>query len=39
MELIGTTIAWLTDPANWQGPDGIPTRLLEHIVAVGDRRC
>jgi osmoprotectant transport system permease protein len=24
-------IAWLTDPVNWQGRDGIPTRLLEHV--------
>jgi osmoprotectant transport system permease protein len=24
-------IAWLTDPANWQGPTGIPTRLFEHL--------
>ena len=35
MELIGTTIAWLTDPANWQGPDGIPTRVLAHILVSG----
>ena len=24
--------AWLTDPAHWTGPSGIPTRLAEHIV-------
>ena len=35
MDLIGTVIAWLTDPANWQGPEGIPTRLVEHIVVSG----
>ena len=35
MELIGATIAWLTDPANWQGPDGIPTRVLAHILVSG----
>lgn len=23
---------WFTDPANWSGPDGIPTRTLQHIV-------
>jgi len=23
--------AWLADPLHWQGPDGIPTRLFEHI--------
>lgn len=35
MDLIGTVIAWLTDPANWQGPEGIPTRLLEHVLVSG----
>lgn len=24
--------AWLTDPAHWAGPNGIPTRLAEHLV-------
>ena len=23
-------IDWLRDPANWSGPDGVPTRLAEH---------
>jgi len=23
--------AWFTDPANWAGPNGIPTRVLEHV--------
>lgn len=22
---------WLTDPAHWSGPDGIPARTLEHV--------
>lgn len=22
---------WLTDPAHWQGPDGVPQRLIEHL--------
>ena len=22
---------WFTDPANWTGPNGIPTRTLQHI--------
>jgi osmoprotectant transport system permease protein len=26
------TIEFLADPANWQGAQGIPNRLLEHIV-------
>lgn len=29
--VIGRIIEFLSDPANWQGPEGIPTRLLEHI--------
>jgi osmoprotectant transport system permease protein len=28
-------IDWLTDPANWAGADGIPTRLLEHLWYSG----
>ncbi len=35
MELLGETIAWLTDPANWSGPSGIPTRTAEHVVLSG----
>jgi osmoprotectant transport system permease protein len=31
MELAADVIAWLTDPAHWQGPAGIPTRLAEHV--------
>jgi osmoprotectant transport system permease protein len=25
------TLAWLADPGRWQGVDGIPTRLVEHV--------
>jgi osmoprotectant transport system permease protein len=32
VELIRAVIAWLTDPVQWQGAAGIPTRLLEHIA-------
>lgn len=31
MELIGEVGAWFTDPANWSGSNGIPTRLVEHL--------
>jgi osmoprotectant transport system permease protein len=24
-------LTWLGDPANWQGPAGIPSRLIEHL--------
>ena len=27
--------AWLSDPAHWVGPDGIPTRMWEHIWYSG----
>lgn len=32
METILATIAWLADPIRWQGPDGIPVRLVEHLA-------
>ena len=27
--------AWLTDPAHWTGPNGIPQRILEHLIYSG----
>jgi osmoprotectant transport system permease protein len=35
MNVIEQTVAWLTDPVNWSGPAGIPTRLVEHIFVSG----
>ena len=32
MGMIGETIAWLTDPAHWTGPSGIPVRVAEHLA-------
>ncbi|MCK2243944.1 MULTISPECIES: ABC transporter permease subunit [unclassified Crossiella] len=29
--MIQQLFAWLADPAHWQGPDGLPTRLAEHL--------
>lgn len=29
--MIGKIIEFITDPAHWQGSEGIPTRLLEHV--------
>jgi len=29
------TFAWLTDPANWSGSNGIPVRLVEHLAYTG----
>ena len=31
MDLAARTVAWLTDPMHWAGPNGIPNRLLEHV--------
>ena len=35
MNLVEQTIAWLTNAARWSGGDGIPIRLLEHLVLSG----
>ena len=32
MELLRATAGWLLDPGHWVGPDGIPTRLEQHVV-------
>jgi osmoprotectant transport system permease protein len=32
MTIVTETIAWLTNPANWSGPNGIPVRLSEHVA-------
>jgi len=28
-------VAWFLDPANWNGPAGIPSRIVEHVVLSG----
>jgi len=33
--LLGDVARWFADPANWQGPHGIPVRVLEHIELSG----
>jgi osmoprotectant transport system permease protein len=35
MEFLGQVLAWFADPLNWTGPDGVPIRLLEHVVLAG----
>lgn len=35
MSLITATFMWLTDPAHWTGPNGIPARLGEHVALSG----
>jgi osmoprotectant transport system permease protein len=29
--VISSIFQWLTDPAQWSGPDGIPTRVAQHL--------
>ena len=36
MDLLFSTLAWLTDGSHWSGPDGVPTRLLEHLQISGE---
>lgn len=31
MAFLHDLLAWFADPANWQGSDGIPIRMLEHV--------
>jgi osmoprotectant transport system permease protein len=39
--ILNSVLQWLTNPAHWQGSDGIPTRLVQHVqlsaesVAIG----
>jgi len=35
MDVLTQTVAYLTDPAHWSGPNGIPVRLAEHIAISG----
>jgi len=35
VNLVESTITWLTDGASWAGPAGIPARLAEHLVLSG----
>jgi osmoprotectant transport system permease protein len=35
MDIVTATAQWLADPAQWQGPNGIPARLLEHLYISG----
>ena len=31
MEVVSEVLKWLTDPAQWSGPGGIPVRTLQHL--------
>ncbi|MDP9248451.1 MAG: ABC transporter permease, partial [Candidatus Dormibacteraeota bacterium] len=32
MNFLGEVARWFADPAHWQGANGIPTRLEEHVL-------
>jgi osmoprotectant transport system permease protein len=32
MGFFGTVLGWFADPRHWQGSDGIPTRIGEHLL-------
>jgi osmoprotectant transport system permease protein len=32
---VNGVIDWFADPANWQGPDGVPARSAEHLLLTG----
>src|SRR5919199_647781 len=31
MDVVSEVLKWLTDPAQWSGPGGIPVRTLQHV--------
>ncbi|GIW11539.1 MAG: ABC transporter permease [Dehalococcoidia bacterium] len=35
MNFLVAVLSWVTNPAHWQGSDGIPTRVLEHVWVSG----
>lgn len=35
MDLLAAVVRWFANPANWQGVDGVPNRLLEHVQVSG----
>ena len=36
MAFLASVVEWLLDPVQWSGPDGIPTRLIEHVRISGE---
>jgi osmoprotectant transport system permease protein len=35
MDIVSAAAQWLADPNNWQGANGIPARLFEHVALSG----
>lgn len=31
MDFLGDVVRWFSEPAHWQGPAGIPQRVIEHV--------
>lgn len=36
MSVVSDTIDWLGDPVNYTGSDGVPTRMVEHLVYTAE---
>ena len=34
-ELLHAVVTWFSNPVHWQGPGGVPIRLLEHLEMSG----
>jgi osmoprotectant transport system permease protein len=32
---VGAVVAWFLDPGHWSGSNGVPVRILEHVVLSG----
>ena len=35
MDAFGEAVAWFLDPANWSGTNGVPMRVVEHVLFSG----
>ncbi len=35
MDLLSSALVWIADPAHWSGPNGVPSRVWEHVQLSG----
>ncbi|MGH2357203.1 MAG: ABC transporter permease [Candidatus Limnocylindria bacterium] len=35
MDVLAEALAWFGDPAHWQGTDGVPSRIVQHLQLSG----
>lgn len=35
MDILAQVVAWFADPVHWQGANGVPVRLAEHVQLAG----